>query len=63
MPHTEICTGTFQRKVKRTLTENIEPKTNTEIIKKSDTEKIAFTKSKSKKDTYRVLKKRYAQKI
>ena len=27
------------------------------MIKKSDTEKIAFTKSKRKKDTYRVLKK------
>ena len=45
------------------LTENIETKTNTEMIKKSDTEKKTFTKSKSKKDTYLVLKKRRAQKI
>ena len=28
------------------------------MIKKSDTEKKAFTKNKSKKDTYRVLKKK-----
>ena len=35
----------------------------TENIKRTDTEKIAFTKIISKRDTYIVLKKRRAQKI